>query len=90
MGRKKELIAEVFDSVSDGLKNLYASKIKPIEMTYKFGEFYSPYLLDADFEAKPMVLLVGSYSTSARALTVKRSVDGDAKRARALTGFECD
>ncbi len=62
MGRKKELIAEVFDSVSDGLKNLYASKIKPIEMTYKFGEFYSPYLLDADFEAKPMVLLLGQYS----------------------------
>ena len=62
MGRKKEQIAEIFESVADGLKNLYNAKIKPVEMAYRFGEFYSPYLLDADFDAKPMVLLLGQYS----------------------------
>jgi EH domain-containing protein 1 len=29
---------------------------------FKFGEFYSPYLTDGDFDAKPMVLLIGQYS----------------------------
>ena len=30
---------------------------------YKFGEFYSPIMNDGDFDAKPMVLLIGQYST---------------------------
>ena len=29
---------------------------------YKFGEFYSPIMNDGDFDAKPMVLLIGQYS----------------------------
>ena len=62
MGRKKDQVAEIFESVADGLKNLYNVKIKPVEVQYRFGEFYSPYLLDADFDAKPMVLLLGQYS----------------------------
>lgn len=59
---KKEPVAEIFESVSDGLKQLYRSKIRPIEEAYKFGEFYSPYMNDSDFDAKPMVLLLGQYS----------------------------
>ena len=59
---KKEPIAEIFDSVTDGLKQLYRSKIRPIEETFRFGEFYSPLLTDGDFDAKPMVLLMGQYS----------------------------
>jgi len=43
---------EVFQTVSEGLKKLY-----------RFHEFHSPALEDADFDNKPMVLLVGQYST---------------------------
>ena len=62
MPKKKEVIAEVYESVADGLKKLYSSKIKPVEAMYKFGQFYSPLLTDGDFDAKPMVLLLGQYS----------------------------
>lgn len=55
-------MAEVYDSVTDGLKALYKSKIRPVEEAYKFGEFYSPIMNDGDFDAKPMVLLIGQYS----------------------------
>ncbi len=40
----KEPVAEVFESVTDGLKQLYKAKIKPVEENYRFGEFYSPVL----------------------------------------------
>jgi len=46
----------------EGLKRLYRSGIKPLEVQFKFGEFYSPIMSDADFDAKPMVLLIGQYS----------------------------
>lgn len=59
--RKKE--PEVFQTVSDGLKKLYKTKLLPLEESYKFHEFHSPALEDADFDNKPMVLLVGQYST---------------------------
>ncbi len=59
--RKNEPV--VFDSVVDGLKRLYKTKLKPLEEHYSFNEFHSPTLEDSDFHAKPMVLLVGQYST---------------------------
>ena len=59
--RKKD--PEVFQTVSDGLKKLYKTKLLPLEESYKFHEFHSPALEDADFDNKPMVLLVGQYST---------------------------
>ncbi|XP_052379617.1 EH domain-containing protein 3-like [Oncorhynchus keta] len=59
--RKKD--PEVFQTVSDGLKKLYKTKLLPLEEHYKFHEFHSPALEDADFDKKPMVLLVGQYST---------------------------
>uniref|UniRef100_A0A6T9E1W8 Calmodulin n=1 Tax=Haptolina ericina TaxID=156174 RepID=A0A6T9E1W8_9EUKA len=59
---RKEKEAEVFESVTDGLKQLYVKKLKPVEEAYKFGEFYSPLLTEGDFDAKPMVLLLGQYS----------------------------
>jgi len=55
-------VAEVYDSVTDGLKSLYRQRIRPVEEAYKFGEFYSPIMNDGDFDAKPMVLLIGQYS----------------------------
>uniref|UniRef100_A0A8C6KAE7 EH-domain containing 3 n=1 Tax=Nothobranchius furzeri TaxID=105023 RepID=A0A8C6KAE7_NOTFU len=59
--RKKE--PEVFQTVSDGLKKLYKTKLLPLEESYRFHDFHSPALEDADFDNKPMVLLVGQYST---------------------------
>ncbi|XP_060704661.1 EH domain-containing protein 3 isoform X1 [Hemiscyllium ocellatum] len=54
---------EVFQTVTDGLKKLYKSKLLPLEEHYRFHEFHSPALDDADFDNKPMLLLVGQYST---------------------------
>ncbi|CAH9082255.1 unnamed protein product [Cuscuta europaea] len=50
-------------SVIDGLKRLYNTKLKPLEATYRFNDFVSPALTSSDFEAKPMVMLLGQYST---------------------------
>lgn len=58
---KKE--PEVFHTVSEGLKKLYKNKLLPLEEHYRFHEFHSSALEDADFDNKPMILLVGQYST---------------------------
>eukprot|EP00884_Botryococcus_braunii_P005177 jgi/Botrbrau1/14660/Bobra.0108s0021.1 len=50
-------------SIVDGLKVIYFNKIKILEELYKFGSFFSSYLTEADFQAKPSVLLLGQYST---------------------------
>ncbi|RUS18734.1 P-loop containing nucleoside triphosphate hydrolase protein [Endogone sp. FLAS-F59071] len=47
----------------NGLKKIYNQKIKPLEVMYNFEGFHSAPLTDADIEAKPMVLLIGQYST---------------------------
>ncbi|XP_044536419.1 EH domain-containing protein 1 isoform X1 [Gracilinanus agilis] len=59
--RKKE--PELFQTVAEGLRQLYAQKLLPLEEYYRFHDFHSPALEDADFDNKPMVLLVGQYST---------------------------
>uniref|UniRef100_A0A8C4QJH2 EH domain containing 1 n=1 Tax=Eptatretus burgeri TaxID=7764 RepID=A0A8C4QJH2_EPTBU len=61
-GRKSKE-TDVFQTVVDGMKKLYKKKLLPLEEHYRFHEFHSPALEDADFENKPMVLLVGQYST---------------------------
>uniref|UniRef100_A0A183KIN5 Dynamin-type G domain-containing protein n=1 Tax=Schistosoma curassoni TaxID=6186 RepID=A0A183KIN5_9TREM len=47
----------------DGLSKLYFKKLLPLETLYKFHDFHSPPLEKSDFESKPMVLLIGQYST---------------------------
>ncbi|KAH3846731.1 EH domain-containing protein 3-like [Dreissena polymorpha] len=54
---------EVFKNVAEGLKKIYRTKLLPLEEAYKFHEFHSPKLDDPDFDAKPMILLIGQYST---------------------------
>ena len=54
---------KIYENVVDGLKNAYRLKLLPLEKFYNFHDFYSPPLDDTDFEAKPMILLVGQYST---------------------------
>lgn len=54
---------EVYANVIEGLKNIYKNKLLPLELHYQFHDFHSPQLEDSDFDAKPMILLVGQYST---------------------------
>lgn len=55
--------AEVAENVVGELKKIYRTKLLPLEEHYQFHEFHSPKLEDPDFDAKPMILLVGQYST---------------------------
>ncbi|XP_045620501.1 EH domain-containing protein 3 isoform X1 [Procambarus clarkii] len=59
--KKKSL--DVYDTVLDGLRKVYKTKVFPLESNYQFHDFHSPALDDPDFDAKPMILLVGQYST---------------------------
>ncbi|KAG7154284.1 EH domain-containing protein 4-like 2 [Homarus americanus] len=54
---------QMCESVLEGLKVVYKNKVLPLESHYKFEDFHSPPLNDTDFDAKPMILLVGQYST---------------------------
>ncbi|KAL8147783.1 EH domain-containing protein 1-like [Apium graveolens] len=59
----KKLSLTSVTSIVDGLKKLYIQKVKPLEVTYRFNDFVSPLLTSSDFDAKPMVMLLGQYST---------------------------
>jgi len=61
--KRPEFNAGAFDSVLDGAKNLYFGKVRPLEEAYLVERFHYPLLNPADLDAKPMVLLVGQYST---------------------------
>jgi len=50
-------------AVLEGIKRLYKHKILPLEKQFCFDEFMSPSITDTDFDAQPMVLLLGQYST---------------------------
>ncbi|KAI9474280.1 MAG: P-loop containing nucleoside triphosphate hydrolase protein [Benjaminiella poitrasii] len=52
-----------YAKVIEGIKRIYKQKIKPLESTYNFEGFHSAPLTDSDIEAKPIVLLIGQYST---------------------------
>lgn len=59
----KKIPPSAVTSIIDGLKRLYIEKLKPLEVTYRFNDFVSPLLTNSDFDAKPMVMLLGQYST---------------------------
>lgn len=61
--------APEFVPLIDELKRSYRTKIRPLEDAYKFSDFHSNALTDTDFDAKPMVLLLGQYSTGKSAYT---------------------
>lgn len=67
--KKEREATQAYENVIEGLKNIYKSKLLPLEQAYKFHEFHSPPLDDSDFESKPMVLLVGQYSTGKKTTT---------------------
>jgi len=51
------------DAVIAGLAKYYREYVRPVEELYRFEAFHSPPLNDIDFQANPMVLLIGQYST---------------------------
>ena len=50
-------------SIPSTLAQLYKAKLYPLEEYTRFQEFHSPLLDDAHFTSRPMVLLIGQYST---------------------------
>ena len=67
MFRKKKETKPQLDtsyvSVIDGVKKIYDDKFKRLELDYKYDVLCSPIMRQADFDAKPMVLFLGQYST---------------------------
>lgn len=63
MFKRNKMSTKDVASVVDGLKKIYEKKIKPVEELYRFADFHSPLMRESDFDAKPMVLLLGQYST---------------------------
>lgn len=50
------------DYILKGLARLYRKKILPLELASRYGHFHSPPLSPSDFDAPPLVLLLGQYS----------------------------
>lgn len=50
------------DFILKGLARLYRKKILPLELASRYGHFHSPPLSPSDFDAPPMILLLGQYS----------------------------
>ena len=61
--RRDAAEALTYQNIIDGIKTLYRKKIRPLEEAYKFELFHSAPLTDTDIEAKPLVLIMGQYST---------------------------
>ncbi|KER28069.1 hypothetical protein T265_04985 [Opisthorchis viverrini] len=58
--KKKDFKSE---TVVSSLREIYEKRIRPLETSYQFSAFHSPILDAGDFTAKPMILLLGQYST---------------------------
>lgn len=54
---------ETCATVVERLRQVYFEKLYPLEKTYKFEDFHSLPMEKSDFDSKPMILLVGQYST---------------------------
>ena len=52
-----------YTSVIDGIKKIYDGRLRQLEENHKYDSLVSPLMRPADFDAKPMVLFLGQYST---------------------------
>eukprot|EP00041_Stephanoeca_diplocostata_P035330 m.1241529 g.1241529 ORF g.1241529 m.1241529 type:complete len:557 (-) comp24680_c0_seq1:1954-3624(-) len=70
--------SQVYFSAVDGLKKLYFNKIKPVEDLYKFGgnSSFSRELTDAEFDARPQIMLLGQYSVG-KSTFIRYLIEGD-------------
>jgi len=66
--KKKSDQPQFYATVGEGLKKVYKAKLLPLEEAYDYHDFVSAPLNDPDFDAKPMVLFVGQYSTGKTSL----------------------
>lgn len=66
--RKRDDHPQFYATVGEGLKKIYKAKLLPLEEAYEFHEFISPPLNEPDFDAKPMIMFVGQYSTGKTSL----------------------
>jgi GTPase SAR1 family protein len=60
-----KLAQQAFDKdyIFEGLKRMYRKKIMPLEIASRYAHFsQSPPLSPSDFDARPMILLIGQYS----------------------------
>ena len=63
MGKPKTYAPANYGSVSEALLGLYTGKVKDVERDMLFDRFTTSLLSDAELLAKPMVLLLGQYSS---------------------------
>jgi len=61
--KQNEENSMLLGTVSNRLRTVYQNKLLPLEEQYLFHEFHSPMLTDQDFDAKPMIMFIGQYST---------------------------
>ncbi|XP_054271837.1 EH domain-containing protein 1-like [Macrosteles quadrilineatus] len=61
--KQNEENSVLLGTVSNRLRTVYQNKLLPLEEQYLFHEFHSPMLTDQDFDAKPMIMFIGQYST---------------------------
>jgi len=61
--KKKHEPIHVYNDITEGLKEVYKKNLLPLEKEYNFHEIQSPMLEDPDFDGKPLVMLIGQYST---------------------------
>ncbi|CAF1655179.1 unnamed protein product, partial [Adineta ricciae] len=52
--KKDPVKKDIYTNVAEGLRQVYKTKLLPLEEAYRFHEFHSPQLDDSDFSAKPM------------------------------------
>ncbi|KAJ1677181.1 hypothetical protein EV182_006703, partial [Spiromyces aspiralis] len=53
----------IYQQTVGELQKVYRKKIRPLEKEYYFEKFHSEPLTDQDISARPMILLLGQYST---------------------------
>jgi len=61
--RKKVEPLAIYDNIKEGMKEVYKKNLLPLEREYNFHEMQSPMLEAPDFDGKPLVMLIGQYST---------------------------
>ena len=60
---KKIHTPTVYEDVTSGLKQIYRDNLLPLEKETRYHEIQSPMMEDPDFDGKPLVMLIGQYST---------------------------
>lgn len=76
---KESAASQTSQIIIENLKNLYKSKVLPIEKEHNLYNFCLPTnaeIQDSEFDAKPMVLLLGQYSTG-KTTFIRHLVGGD-------------